>query len=220
MIALHNLFDGVTVAPMAGGGATGRDLLISILHVRNPPVIYPLIPWIGVMALGYAAGPIFALEPARRRRTLLLLGLGLSAAFFLLRGINLYGDPHPWTPDHPILGFFNTEKYPPSLDYLLMTLGPLFLLLAAAEKMRSPALVIFGRVPLFFYVAHVYVIHLLALLLGIATGFGVRPFLTGWPWFPKGFGLPLGAVYLAWALVVLALYPACRWFAQLERRES
>lgn len=107
-----------------------------------------------------------------------------------------------------MLTFLRTEKYPPSLDYLRMTLGPIFLLLAAAERLRAPALVVFGRVPFFFYVAHIYAIHALAVLLGVATGFGAAPLLVAWPRFPHGFGVGLPAVYLAWALVVIALYPA------------
>ena len=214
MIGLHNLFDGIPVAALKGGGGSARDWAISILHVQSFPVIYPLVPWIGVMALGYAIGPIFEREDRVGR--LMLLGIAVSAAFVVLRLINRYGDPHAWTPDHPLMSFFRTEKYPPSLDYLLMTLGPIFLLLAAAEKVSVPALVVFGRVPFFFYIAHIYVIHALAVLLAVSTGFGVRAVLAPWPFFPPGFGLPLAGMYVAWAMVVLGLYPACRWYAQLK----
>jgi len=228
MIALHNLFDGLHAGPLLSGGSligSGRDWVVSVLHRQNPPVIYPLVPWIGVMAVGYALGPLFLREPARRRRALVALGAALCVTFVVLRAVNGYGDPRPWTPQpralYTAFAFVNTEKYPPSLDYLLMTLGPVFLLLAAAEKLRGPlarALIVFGRVPFFFYVAHLYLIHLLAIALGVATGFGVRPFLTGWIWFPNGYGVSLPAVYAAWALVVVALYPLCRWFAQVKAR--
>jgi hypothetical protein len=117
------------------------------------------------------------------------------------------------------MSFLNTTKYPPSLDYLLMTLGPVLLLLAAAEKLRGPlatALAIFGRVPFFFYVLHLYLIHAAALALGIWTGIGVEPLLTDWPFFPRSFGIPLAGVYLAWLLVLVALSPACRWFARVK----
>lgn len=230
LISAHNLFDGVTVGALIGPSrqwsGSMRDWLIAILHVQRFPVIYPLIPWIGVMALGYALGPLFELEPARRRRALVWLGLALCAAFVALRACNRYGDPHPWSHQpsslYTALSFLRTEKYPPSLDYLLMTLGPLFLLLAAAEKVRWAPLAVLGRVPFFFYLAHLYLLHALAVALGVATGFGARALLVGWPWFPGGFGLSLGGVYLAWALVVVALYPACRWFAHLKasRREA
>ena len=214
MIGLHNLFDGIPVAALRGGGGSARDWAISILHVQNFPVIYPLVPWIGVMALGYAIGPVFEREDRVRR--LLVIGLCATAAFVALRLVNRYGDPHPWTTDHPLMSFFRTEKYPPSLDYLLMTLGPIFLLLAAAEKVPVPALVVFGRVPFFFYITHIYAIHALAVLVAVSTGFGARTVLAPWPQFPESFGLPLAAMYLAWALVVAALYPACSWYARLK----
>lgn len=230
MIATHNLFDGIAAGPLLsrrGGDAvfvgTLRDLLVSFLHQYNAPIIYPVIPWIGVMALGYASGPVLLLESRRRRRVLIALGALLCATFLVVRGLNGYGDPHPWSGQRNSLftamSFLNTTKYPPSLDYLLMTLGPVLLLLAAAEKLRGPladALTVFGRVPFFFYVLHVYVIHAAAVALGVWTGFGAKPFLEPWPRFPKSFGLPLAGVYLAWILVLLALYPACRWFAGVK----
>ena len=232
MIALHNLFDGVAVGALLAGpqghrvyAGTLRDWLISFAHVQNRPIVYPVVPWIGVMAVGFALGPLFRGEASRRRRTLALLGVSLCAAFLLLRALNGYGDPQPWSaqasPAFTAISFFNTAKYPPSLDYLLMTLGPIFLLLLAAESLRGKVarpLIVFGRVPFFFYVLHVYLIHGLALALGVGTGFPAADFLVAWPAFPRGFGVGLTAVYLAWALVVLALYPACRWFAQVKER--
>lgn len=230
LICAHDLFDGVTAGPLLGPSrewsGSARDWLVAILHVRRFPVIYPLVPWIGVMALGYALGPIFLFEPPRRRRVLVALGLALGAAFIGIRALNGYGDPDPWSPQqsplYTALSFLRTEKYPPSLDYLLMTLGPILLLLAAAEKVRWAPFAVLGRVPFFFYVAHLYALHALAVALGVATGFGARALLVGWPWFPNGFGLPLAGVYLAWVLVVVGLYPACRWFARLKanRREA
>lgn len=230
MIATHNLFDGIAVGrlidwtgahPVYVGSA--RDWWISILHQQNFPVIYPLVPWIGVMALGYAMGPLFQLDPTRRRRALLAIGCAVSLAFLVVRALNGYGDPRPWsqqaTPLFTAFSFLNITKYPPSLDYLLMTLGPVLLLLAAAERARGPvasALLVFGRVPFFFYVLHVYLIHLAAVALGVWSGFGAAPFLVGWPRFPTSYGVPLAGVYLAWILVVVALYPACRWFSQLK----
>lgn len=223
MMGLHNLFDGIRVAPLISGHPTLRDLVVSILHVQNPPVIYPLVPWIGVMAVGYALGAVFRFDPARRRRALRSLGLALCAAFVVVRALNSYGDPSPWGPQRsPVftaIAFFNTTKYPPSLDYLLMTLGPLLLLLAAAEAARgwlSRALIVFGRVPFFFYLLHLYLIHAIAICVGVATGFPASAFLTGWFLFPGTYGLGLAAVYLVWLLVVAALYPACGWFARIK----
>jgi uncharacterized membrane protein len=230
LIASHNLFDGIPAGPLFTRTGAGRifvgtpwDLLISFLHQFNPPIIYPLIPWIGVVAVGYALGPVLLLESARRNRMLIALGGALCSAFLLVRGLNGYGDPHPWAQQagslFTAMSFLNTTKYPPSLDYLLMTLGPALLLLAAAEKLRGPvaaALAVLGRVPFFFYVLHIYLIHAAALALGLWTGFGVEPFLKAWPGFPESFGVPLAGVYLAWILVLLALYPACRWFARVK----
>jgi uncharacterized membrane protein len=217
LIAFHNLFDGARVAPLLSPQATARDVAISVLHVQNFPVIYPLVPWIGVMAVGYAMGPLFTHEKRRRTLALALAGAACLAAFFVLRALNFYGDPAPWTSDHPVMSFFNTEKYPPSLLFLLMTVGPLLLLLAAAEKVRAPALVTIGRVPFFFYVVHVYVIHAIAVVAGVTLGFPASAMMQPWPRLPQGFGVPLGAVYGVWILVILALYPACRWFAEVKK---
>ena len=230
MIAAHNLLDGLSAKPLLSYSGphpayvgSGRDWAVSILHQFNFPLAYPLVPWIGVMAAGYALGPVFRREPRARRRALIAMGTAATLAFLVIRAINGYGDPRPWstqaTPVFTALSFLNATKYPPSLDYLLMTLGPTLVLLAAADVLRGPlasALTVFGAVPFFFYVLHLYLIHALAVALGAWTGFGIAPFLDIWPAFPRAFGLPLGGVYLAWALVILALYPACRWFAHVK----
>ena len=228
-IALHNTLDGLHAGPLVDQGGilagTVTDWVITVLHQKNSPVIYPLVPWIAVMALGYTLGPLFRKEPKARERTLLWLGLGLTAAFVLLRGLNLYGDASRWsvqaTPQFTVLSFLNTTKYPPSLLYLLMTLGPLFLALAAAERLRGPVervLVVFGRAPFFYYVLHLFLIHALAVALGVAQGFPVAAFFATFWKFPKEFGLGLGAIYLAWAGVVVALYFPSRWFAGLKAK--
>lgn len=185
---------------------------------------YPLVPWVGVMALGYALGSILSGDSASRRRRLMLLGGGMVVAFVVLRATNLYGDPVPWSigPNVAITiaSFVNTEKYPPSLLYLLMTIGPAMIALAAMDRVRprpDNALLVFGRVPLFFYVVHLYVIHLAAALafmprLGPAA-FGVDP---GSP--PPEFGVGLALVYLIWAVAVVALYPLCRWFTRVKQQ--
>jgi uncharacterized membrane protein len=230
MIAGHNLLDGVGPAPFSSidkgpASLSIGDWIWSVLHVANPPIIYPLVPWIGVMALGYALGPITRLERSRRRRTFLWLGLALTAAFIVLRAVNGYGDPAPWEPQgspvYTVLSFLNTTKYPPSLLYLLMTLGPTFVLLSVLDRAPGPVarfFTVYGRVPFFYYILHFYLIHLLALAAAAMTGFDVRDFLTLGLFFPKGYGFSLGVTYLIWIGVVLALYLPCRWFAGVKAR--
>jgi uncharacterized membrane protein len=237
MIALHNTLDGVR--PEQFGAA---HWFWRLLHIRGPllpgPEIsgirvgYPLIPWIAVMAAGYCFGRIVELEPDRRRRVLIQLGVGLTAAFVLLRWSNLYGDPVPWTIQPSmaltVVSFLNCQKYPPSLLYLLMTLGPMFLVLAAFERIRVTAsnpLLVFGRVPLFYYLLHLPLLHLIAV--AIAQGQYGRsafmlprpPSLRGpRPDFPADYGVDLWAVYLVWIAIVLVLYPVCRWYAGVKQR--
>jgi uncharacterized membrane protein len=232
LIAGHNLFD--TVRP--------ANALWSILHapgfVLNTPqhvvfVAYPLIPWIGVTWVGYGLGQIYAWDADRRRAFLLRVGVALSLAFPVLRWLNVYGDPSRWAPQKSAaftaLSFLNTTKYPSSLLFLLMTLGPALLLLAAVDRgtprILRPALTI-GKVPLFYYLLHFFLIHLLAVVTcalryGSAHWMFESPDLAHYPFTaPPGWGFSLPVVYLAWALVVLAMYPLCRWFAALKARRS
>ena len=231
LIVLHNLVDSLHAGPLLdGSGAvigSASDWLISVLHQKNSPVIYPLLPWVAVMALGFVLGPIFLLEAARRTRVLLVLGLSCTAAFLLLRAFDFYGDPAPWTTQtsgtFTALSFLNTTKYPPSLLYLLMTLGPLFLGLAAAEHLRGPVIgffVVFGRVPFFYYLLHLVLLHLMAVGLGVVQGFAPSEFVNPFWRFPKAFGLSLGWVYAAWVAAVLALYLPSRWFSALKSRRK
>jgi uncharacterized membrane protein len=230
MIATHNLLDGIAVksllaAPGAWGDAGLGDWLWSILHVQNPPVIYPLIPWIGVMAAGYAFAELIRHDPLKRRRELLQLGTALTAAFVVLRAVNRYGDPHPWSMQasglFTFLSFLNTTKYPPSLLFLLMTLGPAIAALALFEQVRGPIarfFITFGRVPFLFYVVHLYLIHALVLVAAAWRGDDIRSFLTFFRRFPPVSGYSLGVAYFVWIGVVLALYPLCRWFAGVKAR--
>jgi uncharacterized membrane protein len=232
MIAGHNVLDGMGPAPFASvtpgtPPLSIGDWLWSVVHVPNPPVIYPLIPWIGVMAVGYGLGPVAQLEPVRRRRLFVQLGLALTAGFIVLRAVNRYGDPAPWSTQpslvYTVLAFLNTSKYPPSLLYLLMTLGPALVLLGLFDRAPGPIarfFITFGRVPFFFYILHFYLIHLLALAAAALTGFDVRQFLTMPFLFPPEYGFSLGVAYLVWLGVVLALYWPCRWFAALKARRS
>jgi uncharacterized membrane protein len=226
MIAGHNLLDGI--APETFGVAAP---LWAVLHVARPIPIgivqYPLIPWVGVMALGYVMGGLFELDPARRRTLLLTLGSAMVVAFVALRLVNVYGDPHPWTVQSSatftVLSFLKVHKYPPSLLYLLMTLGPGLLLLAVFETWRgalASVLEVFGRVPLFFYVLHILLAHALAGLVALWAGFGTSVLREFFPDFPPEWGYGLPVVYGVWLLVLALLYPLCRWFAEVKRRRS
>lgn len=236
MILLHNLLDRVPAS--AFGSASW---LWNILHqpgvffVSGIPVLaaYTLVPWMGVMAAGFCFGRIMMLEPGDRMRWLVRIGLGLTLAFFLVRGLNVYGDPQPWSTRFPgmtLLSFFRTTKYPPSLSFLLMTLGPAILLLAWFEQVKlrpSSALLIFGRVPLFFFIVHLYLLHLasfpLALLRYGQAGFmtNILPSMGGdAKLFPPGYGYDLAIVYAIWGAVVVLLYIPCRWFAQMKERRK
>ncbi len=228
MIAGHNLFDGIKAAQF-GAAAPLWNVLHQPAHLELAPgmdlvVLYPLVPWIGVMAAGYALAPVFTRDPAVRVRTLFTLGTALTAGFILLRASNLYGDPAPWTVQNglmaTVLSFLNCEKYPPSLLYLAMTLGLALMLLAAFEKARGRLaswLTTYGRVPLFYYVAHIYLLHALALIYAwwLIGDIGT---LIGAPHKPAGYGLGLAGIYAVWLTVVVALYPVCRWFAGVKRR--
>ena len=232
LIVGHNLLDSVKSAspPWA--------ILHSPGFVVNTPehvvfVAYPLIPWIGVTAVGYGLGQVYSWEAGRRRGFLLRLGLALSLAFLVIRGLNIYGDPSRWmrqkTAVFTVLSFLNTTKYPPSLLFLLMTLGPAMVFLWSVDRgtprVLRPVLVI-GKVPLFYYVLHFALIHLLAVVTcyvryGSALWMFESPDLGHYPFSPPpdwGYSLPV--VYLVWALVVVTMYPLCRGFAGLKQRRS
>jgi uncharacterized membrane protein len=233
MIALHNLADSVTAASF-GSLAWLWTVLHQqgLLRAANPTVIvgYPLIPWVGVMALGFCLGRAYELTPERRRTLFLQLGSATTIGFMLLRWLNVYGDPRPWahqaTPMLTVLSFLNTSKYPPSLLFLLMTLGPALIFLALVDRAqprdRSP-LVVFGRTPQFYFVAHLALLHACAVALTWLR-YGVTPFTflppptVGSPraTFPADYGWDLWVVYAVTAFVVIALYPACLWLAKLK----
>jgi uncharacterized membrane protein len=232
MIATHNLLDSINSA----------NPFWSILHSPNiifsSPghtvlVAYPLIPWVGVTATGYGLGQIYGWTPERRRALLLRLGIGLTVAFVVIRAINVYGDPSHWTAQrtsiYTVLSFLNTTKYPPSLLFLLMTLGPALIFLAIFDtytpRLLRPVLII-GKVPMFYFLLHFFLIHLFAVVICYAryghiywmfqssdlANFPITQ-LPGW-------GLTLPLVYLLWTIVVVAMYPLCRWYAALKQRSN
>jgi uncharacterized membrane protein len=241
MILLHNLLDGISVPAWQGPGSPVGiiDRLWMVLHQggafpvagEGSPVVfvlYPLIPWIGVMAVGYALGHVYDWPPQRRRHFLVRLGIGLTIGFIGLRAANVYGDPSLWGVQRDgirtLMSFLNTTKYPPSLLFLLMTAGPGLIALAWLERLRpgrlTSPLVVFGRVPLFFYLLQWLTAHLMGIVLHAATGRPYSQFLGGdffGPW-PEGAGFSLPVTYAAWIAGVLILYPICRWYAGVKRR--
>jgi uncharacterized membrane protein len=188
--------------------------------------IYPLLAWVGVMSLGFGISVVFELPADRRNVLLLWAGLAITAGFVVLRAVGIYGDPNPWHI-HPgvltatVISFLNTTKYPPSLLFLMMTLGPSAVLCSRADRITGVVknvLVMYGRVPFAFYVAHFYLIHLLSMLLGVLQGFHAGQMKTIFLYFPQGYGLRLPGVYAVWALVVVLLYPFCRYVAGVKAR--
>ena len=184
------------------------------------------------MAAGFCFGKVFTLESTVRQRIMLRIGLSATVTFLVIRAINLYGDPAPWSVQRSavftVLSFLNCTKYPASLDFLLMTLGPAILFLAYLDRCSRRAanpLVVFGRVPLFYFVLHFYLIHALAVLMAWARygtpafSFMFNPLPSmGGPrqLFPANFGYSLWTVYILWCVTVVSLYPICKWFAKVK----
>jgi uncharacterized membrane protein len=244
MIAGHDLLD--KIRPNQFGRAAW---IWSILHVRSGVVLpgnvfdfvlFPIIPWVAVMAAGYVFGTLYQREQRDRRRIMTMLGIGLIVLFVFLRATNLYGNPPvglggvsqgDWhiqpTVEKSVILFLDVEKYPPSLEFLLMTLGPGILLLALLDGKKVPGifrpLLVFGRVPMFFYILHLYLIHALAVLMAVLFH---QPF----QWLlhgaflaneaPDNYGHGLPFIYLMWLLVVVILYFPCRWFMGVKQRRN
>ena len=237
MIVGHNLLDGIHADQLPAFGWLWKILhegpsFIPLSGGHIALEVYPLVPWIGVMSAGYCFGRVFDLESRERRRFLLRMGLVLTGLFVVLRGINMYGDPSPWetqaSPVMTVLSFLRVSKYPPSLLFLLVTLGPTLVALSLLERVsagESNPFLVFGRVPLFYYVAHWYLIHLVGLGMGWIR-YGRFDFLFELPpsalppptAYPSDYGYDLWVVYVVWAAVVIALYPLCRWFAGVKAR--
>lgn len=230
MIFGHNALDGVQAETMGNGG-----FLWNVLHDpdivksgdNNFYVFYSLIPWIGVMATGYCFGKL--LQRPDRNKWLYITGISAIVLFVALRASNIYGDPYPWavqeTPVKTLLSFLNCNKYPPSLLYLCMTLGPAILLMPLLDKMDNAVgrfFKVFGSVPMFYYILHIYLIHGMALALGVMLGLPYNYFtdsgmmFTGRPGW--GYGLP--GVYLAWIIAVLLLYFPSKWFMKVKQQHK
>jgi uncharacterized membrane protein len=251
IIVGHNLLSGYAFGLSEGLGNDVRGILWKLGYVAfyAPPVqfgpdgpnlvvLYSIVPWIGVMAAGYAFGTIFTWDPARRDRFCLTIGVGAIIAFVVLRGLNLYGDPSPWSAPTPqpdgepqlpaLLSFVNTSKYPASLLFLLMTLGPTIALMPLLDRSRGMLarwMTVFGKVPFFFYVLHIPLIHLAAVVVSKVRMGTVVPWLfanhpMGSPRPPAGYTWSLGLLYVVWLLVVVMLYFACRWYGELKARRQ
>lgn len=236
LLAGHNLLDGVHV-----GGTGVANFIWSLLHEPRSyhfgsvtfRIGYPLLPWIGIMAIGYCIGSLYEqrFDPLKRKKILCYIGCGCILLFICLRIGNVYGDPSPWQVQtefsFSLISFMNVTKYPPSLLYSLILLGPALIFLSVAEKPLTAitrAVVVFGRVPMFFYLAHILLIHLLAVI-GVV--------IQGRPWTDmvlntvvlnapslKGYGFSLPVVYLVWILVIVLLYPLCKRFGIYKRQHQ
>jgi len=232
LIAGHNLLDTIHVP---GNGAV--SFLWAALHEARYftcgyftiRVHFPLLPWIGIMAIGYYLGHLYATgyDEAKRKKILLFLGVGAIVLFILLRSINLYGDPAHWSAQKnavfSLLSFLNVSKYPPSLLYVLVTLGPALIFLALTENLRNSfteKIQVFGRVPMFYYIVHLYLIHLTAVIAAAISGHNwmdmiLRNRVNATPEL-KGYGFNLVTVYIIWIAVILILYPFCKWFGRYK----
>jgi uncharacterized membrane protein len=234
IIALHDLADPRLPALTALVQKSSAFWLWQILYfpfgsIGPLAILYTLIPWVGVMAAGYAFGRVVYQPPERRRRLCLAISGAAIAAFLVLRGFDLYGDPRPWRAGAAggmaLLRFLNTSKYPASLLFLLMTLGPLIFLMPLVDRARgfsAHALAVFGRVPLFYYLLHVPLIHALALLVSLLREGHLNPWLFANhpmrnPPAPPGYQWSLPLLYAVTAIAVAMLYWPCRWFAELKR---
>jgi uncharacterized membrane protein len=231
IIFLHNLADGInfsnlpavnviwTILMKAGGFNITRNMLFVIS--------YPIIPWLGIVLAGYGFGSLYHLDPAKRKKLFFRIGLGCIFLFILIRGFNSYGDPAPWSKQptglFTFLSFINTTKYPPSLLFILMTLGISILLLSAfdqAQNRITNTISTYGQVPLFFWLLHWFVLHLVAMGIFFGQGFHWQDlhftgFGMGRP--EKGGGLALPGVYTAWACVVIFLYPISWYYGQYKK---
>ncbi len=187
---------------------------------------YPLLAWVGLMMFGYGTAYIFKKPAEERDKILLKSGLIMIAAFIVIRFLDVYGDPNPWQVQElgllaTIFDFMNVSKYPPSLSFLLATMGPMAIVCAYADKWQGKVkdiLVMFGRVPFMFYVAHFYLIHALSVVAGVMQGFEAHQFIHFFIFYPEGYGISLLGVYGVWVLVCVMLYPLCKWFADLKSR--
>lgn len=221
----HNLLDNVHVEGSYGWAMLHEMAVFKYSDTFRFYIDYPVIPWIAVMSLGYCVGALYDknFDASKRKKILNIIGFSAIALFFIVRGINIYGNPTKWIPydtfSKTLISFLNPAKYPPSLLYLLMTLGPTLVFLANTENLKGRVVKFFstfGRVPFFYYILHLYLIHILAMAAAQLTGFGWQKMILS-DWIGnvpilKGYGFHLWTVYLVWITVILSLYPLCKKF--------
>jgi len=227
----HNLLDNPSISDPLKGGMLADLTYFGHFAVYNIDsnhfiiIIYSFLPWTGVMAIGYCLGKWYgkAMDPQKRRKLLFGTGLAVVVFFIALRFLNVYGDPSQWSSQprgalYTLFSFLNTTKYPPSLLFLCMTIGPVLMLLSVAEQWQNKftsVLNVFGRVPMFYYILHFYIIHTMVVIVFYMQGYGSNDIVTpNVPFLfrPPTFGYPLSVLYLIWAIVILILYPLCKWY--------
>ena len=230
----HNLLDSIS-----GSGNSISALTWYVLHQPQTVFfdsgnmvnfVYPVLPWIGLMGIGYALGTLYHqdFDADRRRKWLLRIGFFLVGLFIVLRGFNLYGEPKIWSEQssltYSIMSFLNTTKYPPSLHFLLMTIGPALIFLSFSEKLNNKLttpIIVFGKVPFFFYIVHLYFIHVLAMIFIVLNGHKWDEYILSAEGIRSGalsrFGVGTEAVYIVWIIVVAALYPLCKWYQSYKQ---
>lgn len=226
MIAGHNLLDGISPASFGALAPLWNILHVPGFIVPNAALVgYPLIPWSGVMFVGFALAAVFEWEPEARKKFLLRAGIAATIGFIVLRFLNGYGNPQQWSAQASaamtVASFLNTLKYPPSLLYLLMTLGPALIALRLFDSARGrwvDIVSVYGRVPMFYYITHIFVIHVLASVFALLQGWEAGFLGLDLSRYPAWYGTSLPGVYLAWIVVVAILYPLCYWFAKLKER--
>ncbi|WP_435353464.1 DUF1624 domain-containing protein [Emticicia sp. SJ17W-69] len=230
IIFSHNLLQGISFPKNPALNFISSVLFAPNFFQITPNfsflVSYPLIPWLGILLLGYGFGHFFAIPQEKRKKLFLQFGGGALLLFMLLRLINIYGDPAPWsvqkTPLFTILSFINVTKYPPSLLYTLVTLGIMFLVLSFTDGMKNKLIDIFsvyGKVPLFYYLIHWYLVHSIMIIMLFMQGFSIKdlnfaPFSFGRPQIGSGVELPV--IYAVWLSVVIILYPLCLWYGKYK----
>jgi uncharacterized membrane protein len=228
----HNLLDfaeaGRESVPF-WWGLLHQQTFIPISETRGIFVFYPFLPWTGLMLLGYCFGSVFTnYDSQARNKMLMRAGIGLIASFFILRAVNIYGDPRPWSSQSDwvktIMSFMNVAKYPPSLLYICATIGPAMIFLALAENVRGKLagfFLVIGRVPMFYYIVHFFILSVIGFALYFLKGHTWEEGMSRegpFKFIVPGEGFNLLTVYMIWiGLVLFILYPLCRWYDKYKR---
>ncbi|MFD0763748.1 DUF1624 domain-containing protein [Mucilaginibacter lutimaris] len=238
IIVGHNLLDNISLAPNSPGDVlmklflTSRGALVFLDKTHIVFILYAVLPWAGVMFLGYAFGSIYQLKftPPKRKTMLTYCSTLMFIAFVVLRLINVYGDQSPWAVNnsnvYTVMSFLNVSKYPPSLDYCLLTLSAALIILALTEEATGKLAAFFkvyGSVPFFYYVCHFYLIRTLSIVVFFLQGYNTSQIITPnvpFLFVPPGFGFSIGGVYLLWLAIILALYYPCKWFSKYKQTHA